>query len=247
MKLKGKVALVTGASSGMGREIALVYAREGARVIVNCSKSVRRAEAVARQIRRLGSEALVLSADMSKPKEIEKLVKGTLDHFKQVDILVNNAAATVFLPFDQMTEEIWDMTINTNLRGPFLCIRALYDHFMARKRGVIINISSEAGINGVGSSPIYCVAKAGLIMLTKVVAKAMAPYVRVNSIAPGFTDTPWLKKNPRLNKKEWIQRIPLKRAGTPRDIASAALYLASDDASFITGQTLVVGGGNVML
>lgn len=247
MKLKGKVALVTGASGGMGKEIALVYAREGARVVVNCSKSVQRAEAVARQIRRLGSEALVLRADMSKPKEIEKLVKRTLDHFKRVDILVNNAATTVFLPFDRMTEKIWDTTMDTNLKGPFLCILALYDHFMARKRGVIINISSEAGITGVGSSAVYCVSKAGLMMLTKVVAKAMAPYVRVNSIAPGFTDTPWLKKNPKLNKKEWIQRIPLKRAGTPRDIASAALYLASDDASFITGQTLVVGGGNVML
>jgi NAD(P)-dependent dehydrogenase (short-subunit alcohol dehydrogenase family) len=247
MKLKGRVALVTGASSGMGREIALVYAREGARVVVNCSKSVQKAKRVAWQIRRMGTEALVLCADMSKPKEIEGLVKDSLDHFKHVDILVNNAATTFWLPFNQITEDIWDMTINTNLKGPFLCIRALYDHFMSRKKGVIINISSEAGIDGVGSSPVYCVSKAGLIMMTKVVAKAMAPYVRVNSIAPGFTDTPWLKKKPRLNMKESIERIPLKRAGTPRDIALAALYLASDDASFITGQTLVVGGGNVML
>lgn len=246
-KLAGKVALVTGASSGIGREIALAYAREGARVVVNYSKSAEKAEGVAGQIRRLGSEALVLRADISKSAEVEKLVQETLNHFKHVDILVNNAATTFFLPFHEIIEDIWDKTIDTNLKGPFLCIRALYDHFMARKQGVIINISSEAGISGVGSSPVYCVAKCGLIMLTKVVAKAMAPYVRVNSIAPGFIDTPWHANTPKEKKEEIVERTPMKRAGTPRDIASAALYLASDEASFVTGQTLVVGGGKIML
>lgn len=231
----------------MGREIALTFAKEGARIVVNYSKSVDKAEEVARHIETLGSEALVLRADVSKSTEVERLVKESLRQFNYVDILVNNAGATFFLPFYEITEEIWDKTIDTNLKGPFLYIRALYDHFMARKQGVIINISSEAGISGVGSSPVYCVSKCGLIMLTKVVAKAMAPYVRVNSIAPGFIDTPWHENTPIEKKKEMIDRTPMKRAGTPQDIASAALYLASDEASFVTGQTLVMGGGNVML
>jgi 3-oxoacyl-[acyl-carrier protein] reductase len=247
IKLKGKIALVTGSSSGMGKEIALAYAREGARVVVNYSKSVEKAEEVARQIRRWGSEAFVFRADISKSAEVEKLVKESLNHFNHIDILVNNAGTTFFLPFHEITEDIWDKTMDTNLKGPFLCIRALYDHFMTRKQGVIINISSEAGISGVGSSPVYCISKCGLIMLTKVVARAMAPFVRVNSIAPGFIDTPWHESTPIEKKKEMIDRAPMKRAGTPQDIASAALYLASDEASFVTGQTLVVGGGNVML
>jgi 3-oxoacyl-[acyl-carrier protein] reductase len=234
IKLKGKIALVTGSSSGMGKEIALAYAREGARIVVNYSKSVEKAEEVAHQIRKGGSEAFVFRADISKSAEVEKLVKESLNHFNHIDILVNNAGTTFFLPFHEITEDTWDKTMDTNLKGPFLCIRALYDHFMARKQGVIINISSE-------------VSKCGLIMLTKVVAKAMAPYVRVNSIAPGFIDTPWHENTPIEKKKEMIDRTPMKRAGTPQDIASAALYLASDEASFVTGQTLVMGGGNVML
>lgn len=252
MKLNGKIAIVTGASSGMGKEIALTYAREGARVVINYLKRSEKAEEVAREIRRLGSEALVFRADISKSEEVEKLVKESLHCFNHVDILVNNAGRTFFgtnffLPFHEITEDIWDKTMDTNLKGPFLCIHALYDHFMSRKQGVIINISSEAAIDALGSSPVYSISKCGLIMLTKVVAKAMAPYVRVNSIAPGFIDTPWHTNTPEKIKEEIIGRIPLGRKGTPQDIASAAVYLASEEASFITGQTLVVGGGKVML
>jgi len=244
MKLKGKVALITGSGKGIGKAIALEFAEEGANVIVNYNKSKKEAEEVVREIKRIGSKAISVKADVSKKDEIDKLIEISLKEFKKIDILVNNAGVISVAPLQNITEEEWSKTMDVNLKGSFLCSQAVSKIMMKQKSGKIINISSIYGSIFGGEYVIhYCVSKAGVANLTKSLAKALAPHVKVNSISPGNIDTEMTRRAGDDFIKKVIEKTPLKRLGKPEEIAKAAVFLASNDSDFITGQNIVVDGG----
>lgn len=240
MALEGQVALVTGAGRRIGREIALTLARAGADVIVNYNHSRTEAEATAREIRGLGSRSLALRADVSKPAEVRSMFRRIEKHFRRLDILVNNAG--IFFParWDELTDKDWDRILGTNLKGAFNCAQAAAPLMLRRRQGRIINISSLGGIQAWPGYMHYCCSKAANIMLTRCLAKALAPTIQVNSVAPGTILFPDEERTPEIRKI--ISKTPLKKAGTPQDIAKMVLYLATG-ADFITGQVFVVDGG----
>ncbi len=236
--LQYHVALVTGAGRRIGREIALTLAREGAAVIVNYNQSRDEAEATAREIRSLGVRSIALRADIARPAQVARMFRRVRKEFGQLDILVNNAG--VFFPrrWDEITEKDWDRILGINLKGAFYCAQAAAKLML--KRGRIINISSLGGIQAWPSYTHYCCSKAANIMLTRCLAKALAPKIQVNSVAPGTILFPDEKRTPEIQKI--ITATPLKKAGTAQDIAQMVLYLAAR-ADFITGQVFVVDGG----
>jgi 3-oxoacyl-[acyl-carrier protein] reductase len=247
MKLEGKVALVTGASRGIGREIALELAREGANVAINYAGSEAKALEVAEEIRTMGREAITIQADVSSSESVESMVKQTIEVFGKLDILVNNAGITKDNLLMRMKEADWDDVININLKGVFLCTKAVTRQMMKQRSGRIINISSIVGVSGNAGQANYVAAKSGVIGLTKTTAKELATRgITVNAVAPGFITTDMTDKLNDETKNEMLKQIPLARLGEPTDIAKTVLFLASDDSRYMTGQTLHVDGGMVM-
>jgi 3-oxoacyl-[acyl-carrier protein] reductase len=247
MTLTGKTALVTGASRGIGREIALELARQGANVAVNFAGSEAKANEVVDEIKALGRDAFTVKCDVSNSEQVTAMVKETVDRFGKLDILVNNAGITKDNLLMRMKEEEWDDVININLKGVFLCIKAVTRQMMKQRVGRIINIASIVGVSGNPGQANYVAAKAGVIGLTKTTAKELSTRnITVNAIAPGFISTDMTDKLPEEVKTEMLKQIPLARFGEPKDIAKVTAFLASDDASYVTGQTLHVDGGMVM-
>jgi 3-oxoacyl-[acyl-carrier protein] reductase len=245
--LSGKVALVTGGSRGIGRAICLELAAQGAKVVVNYAGSQAAAEAVVAQIKEQGGEALAVQGDVASYEDAEKMVKATLEAFGRVDILVNNAGITRDNLLIRMKEEDWDAVLNTNLKGVFNCTKAVARPMMKQRFGRIINITSVVGVIGNPGQANYVSAKAGVIGLTKSSAKELSSRgITVNAVAPGYIETDMTEKLGEDVKSKLFEAIPLQRLGRPEDIANVVSFLASDKASYITGQVLNVDGGMVM-
>lgn len=245
--LEGKIALVTGASRGIGRAVALELARQGANVVVNYAGSEAKANEVVEMIRSLGREAIAVQTDVARAEEVERLVKTALDQFGRLDILVNNAGITRDNLLMRMKEEEWDAVINTNLKGVFLCTKAVTRPMMKQRGGRIINIASVVGVIGNPGQANYVAAKAGVIGLTKTAARELASRnITVNAVAPGFITTDMTEALSEELKGEMLKQIPLARFGEPDDVARVVAFLASDAAGYMTGQTLHVDGGMVM-
>ena len=247
MLFKNQVALITGASSGIGRATAEAMAREGARVGVNYCKNQAGAKQTAETIRKAGGEALVVRADVTRAAEVQAMVDAVRNEWRRIDILVNNAGDLLARrSLTDMTEEYWDQIMALNLKSVFLCVRAVWQEMAERKSGCIINVTSIAGRNGGGpGAAAYAAAKGGLLTYTKSLAKELAPYcIRVNGIAPGVIATPFHERySPGEVFRKIVAPIPLGRAGTSEEIADAIVFLASPAARYITGETLEVNGG----
>lgn len=248
MRLAGKVALVTGAQQGIGKAIALAYGREGASVVVNYLDSQDAAEAIATQIRALGQRAMPIAGDVARVADVRRMVE-VGESLGGIDILVNNAGIFPRVEFLDMTEAQWDEVLNVNLKGTFLCTQAVAQKLVERGcAGAVINLASSAAFRSSPRGVHYVASKAGIVGVTRATALELAPYrVRVNAIAPGTTDT----AQPRYGmSEEELQaagrQVPLGRMGTPEDVADLAVFLASEEARHITGQTLHVNGGQYL-
>jgi len=248
--LSGKVALVTGASSGIGRATAEMLAANGASVAINFHNNETGAEAARSQIISKGGKAITVQADVTRANEVAALVERTVSELGPIDILVNNAGSLIErLRILELTEERWDEVIDLNLKSAFLCCRAVAASMMERKTGSVINVSSIAGRNGGALGSIhYSTAKGGLITFTKGLAKELAAFgVRVNAISPGVVDTKYHEQfsSPEM-MKAYAGMIPLGRIGTPVEVASVVCFLASDAASYLAGETIEINGGMFM-
>lgn len=242
-----KTALVTGASRGIGRAIALALASKGFAVALNYAGSHDAAEAVKKEIEAAGGKAFTVQGDVSKSEDVDRIFKTVKDEFGGLDVLVNNAGINRDALLIRMKESNWDDVIATDLKSDFLTTKAAAAMMMRKRKGSIINISSVVGIMGNIGQANYAAAKAGVIGLTKACAKEMAARnIRVNAVAPGFIETAMTDGIPEKIREGMIASIPMGRMGQPEDIAKAVCFLASDDASYITGQVLVVDGGLVM-
>ena len=250
MKLKDRVAIVTGSGSGIGRAIALAMVREGARVAVVDLNEVGAQETV-KEIQKEGGQAHPYKADITKRAQIEAMVADVIKRWGTVHILVNNAGWDKVEPFIKSTEETWDRVLAINLKGPIICTRAVLDEMIKNGYGKIVSIASDAGRVGSTGEAVYSAAKGGIIAFTKTMARELARHrINVNCVCPGPTDTPLFAtvtaENPKL--AESLKRvIPFGRLGQPEDLAPAVIFFASDDAGFITGQTLSVSGGLTMM
>jgi NAD(P)-dependent dehydrogenase (short-subunit alcohol dehydrogenase family) len=238
--LEGQVALVTGAAKRIGRSIALRLASEGADIVVNYATSRAEAEELVREIQGGGRPAISLQADVSRRAEVQKLFVAAEKEFGRLDILVNNAGMFFAAKFEELTEEQWDRIMSTNLKSQFLCAQAAAPIMKRQGRGRIINLTSLGGILPWPAYTHYCVSKAGAIMLTRCLARALGPEILVNSVAPGTIQFPG-----ELPDEDYIRRVPLHRTGTGEDIAGAVMYLATAD--FVTGQMIVVDGGRSLV
>lgn len=247
MRLQGKNAIVTGASRGIGRAIAIRLAQEGANVVVNYAANADAAQEVAEIIRSLGVQTFVYKADVSKAKEVQAMVQAVLDEFGAIHILVNNAGICPFEDFLNISEELWDRVIEVNLKGYFLCSQFVAKSMIERGiKGRIINISSISSLVGGSKQAHYCASKAGINLLTMSMAIALGPYgITCNAVLPGTIETDINKEDlsDPAKRAYMIKRVPLGRLGVPEDVAGAVVFLASDDASYITGSLLVIDGG----
>ena len=242
--LKGKIALVTGASRGIGRQIAISMAREGALVIVNYNGSAARAEETVKEITESGGQAEAVQCNVSDYAAVEEMMKYVIGKYKRLDVLVNNAGITKDNLLMKMGEEDFDAVIGINLKGAFNCTKHVSRQMLKQKGGRIINISSVSGVMGNAGQANYCASKAGVIGLTKSVARELGSRgITVNAIAPGFIDTEMTEVLSEDVKKAMGEQIPLKRFGRTEDVAEAAVFLASDRAAYITGQVINVDGG----
>ncbi|MDN7225982.1 3-oxoacyl-[acyl-carrier-protein] reductase [Planococcus liqunii] len=245
--LTGKTAIVTGASRGIGAEIARKLADAGAKIVVNYSGSQEKAEAVVAQIQAGGGEAIAVKANVSDAEAVKAMVDEAMAAFGSVDILVNNAGITRDNLMMRMKDDEWDDVINTNLKGVFICTKAVTRQMMKQRSGRIVNISSIVGVMGNAGQANYVAAKAGVIGLTKTTARELASRgITANAIAPGFITTDMTDKLNEDIQKSMLAQIPLGRFGEAAEVAKAALFLASDEASYMTGQTLHLDGGMVM-
>lgn len=244
--LKNKVAIITGARRGIGKGIAEVFAQAGADVIIS-DIDLKDCEKTANEItKKYKVKTLAVKCDVSNINEVDEMIDSTIKKFRKIDILVNNAGIFLTKPFLDYTEEDWNKIVNIDLKSVYLCSQAVAKVMVKEKYGKIVNISSIAGIVGYLGAVAYCASKGGIITLTKGLALELAPYkINVNAIAPGAIDTPmtaFLKRD-KKSLQQTLAGIPLKRMGKPADIGNAALYLASDEGSYVTGHTLVVDGG----
>ena len=240
-KLAGRVALVTGAGKRLGRAVALRLASEGADVAVHYGKSEAEAREVVREIEKTGRRAAAFSAELTDAAAIQKLVQSVASRFARLDILVNCAANFLETKFGETNEATWDASMDTNLKAPFFCAQAAAPHLAKSGRGVIINFADIGGLLGWTEFLPHSISKAGVIMLTRILAKELGPAVRVNAIAPGTITMPG---DPPEWQQDFIRRAPLKRTGRPEEIADAVMYLIT--AEFVTGQVLVVDGGRTL-
>lgn len=249
MKLKDKVAIVTGGTSGIGEATALLFAREGARAAIT-GRNIERGSAVVARIKECGSEALFVRADVSSPADCQRVIDETVRAFGRIDILFNNAGVYYPQTALECSEREWDEQIDVNLKGTFLMSKAVLPGMIARKSGVIINNASGWGIVGGDHAVAYCASKGGVVLMTKAMAIDHGPQgIRVNCVCPGDVETPMLPADAKMRGLKWEDYIagcanrPLGRVGTVEEIAKAVLFLASDDSSFMTGAALVVDGG----
>ena len=250
MRLKDRIALVTGSSRGVGRAIALAYATEGAKVMVNYTSNEKAAKEVVEAIQKMGSQAVAVKADVAKKAEAEALVKATVDHFGGIDVLVNNAGFTRPAMMTKMTEQQWDEVVDLHLKGAFLCTQAAAQHMIAKNRGKIINITSVAGVVGTVGQINYSAAKGGVISMTKSMARELARYnICANVISLGIVTTDMSEKitTDEKLKEVYMNRILLKRFAEPGDVTPAFVFLASDEGNYITGQLICVDGGYGMV
>lgn len=249
-KLQGQVAIITGGSSGIGQVTAKLFAEEGAKVVIAARTSERLGQ-IAGQISRLGGDCLPIPTDVSSQQQVEQLIQRALDRYARIDILVNNAGTLpVPTPLAQMEEVEWDRVFAVNTKGVYWTVRHVWPVMEKQGRGIIINTASVNAFKGVAGMAAYCGSKAAVVTLTKALALEGAPLgIRVNCVCPGFIDTSmndWLGVL-QPDRKTWLneilEQIPLHRSGTPWEIARASLYLASDDSSYMTGQTMILDGG----
>ncbi len=246
IQLDGKVALVTGASRGIGAVVACRLAQAGARVGVNFHASSDQAEIVVDSINKAGGEAILVGGDVSQEENAEKVIKNLVEHFGSIDILINNAGINKDQLLIRMKPEDFDSVINVNLRGAFLCTRYAMTHMIRQRSGRVINMSSVVGLSGNPGQANYAAAKAGLVGLTKAVAREVASRnVTVNALAPGYITTAMVDELTEETQDKILSTIPMGRFGTPEDVAEAVVFLASDGASYITGQVLTIDGGMI--
>lgn len=247
MLLDGKVALVTGASRGIGRAIAIKLAAEGAKVAINYAGNTAKAEEVKAEIEAAGGEAMLVQADVADSTAVDAMVAAVTEQFGTIDILVNNAGITRDGLLMRMKDEDFDAVISTNLKGVFYCTKLVSKLMMKKRAGKIVNMASVVGLIGNAGQTNYAAAKAGVIGFSKSAAKELAARgITVNVVAPGFIDTDMTAAMPEKAKEATLTGIPMKRMGEPADIANAVAFLVSDNASYITGQVVNVDGGMVM-
>lgn len=247
-RLAGKVAIVTGASRGIGRAVAERFAAEGAAVVVNYAQGSKNAVAVVAGIEASGGAAIAVKADVSRSIDVRRLVEQTLERFGRVDVLVNNAGVMVAKGVMETNEDDWDVTIDVNLKGAYLCSKEVAPVMIRQGSGSIINMSSNSGLYHPSAMRFteYVVSKAGMNGLTKAMALALGPQIRINAICPGWIRTDMVEEIHPAIQQRILEETALKRWGTPDDVASSAVFLASDEASFITGELLIVAGGRGM-
>ena len=244
MRLKDKVALITGAGTGIGYGLALGLAKEGAKIVANYRSSKGGAEEVAARIKEVGGDAVAVQADVSRIEEVNRLVERTVEVFGRIDILVNNAGIALWKPFFEITEDIWDRTIDTNLKGTFLCSQRAAKEMVKTGGGKIINITSSGGYAALEYLAPYCASKGGITLLTREMAMELAPYkINVNAVGPGSIEVERnLRDDPDYNETH-KKLIPIGRVGKPEDLVGAVVFLSSEDSDYITGQVLYVDGG----
>ncbi|MCX5705738.1 MAG: 3-oxoacyl-[acyl-carrier-protein] reductase [Candidatus Omnitrophica bacterium] len=247
MQLKDKVALVTGGARGIGKAIAMTLARAGADIVI-ADVNLEEAQKTAGEIEGLGRKSMAISVDVTDYTKVEEAVNKILDKFTKLDILINNAGITKDNLLLRMGQQEWDAVLNVNLKGSFNCLKAVSRPMVKQRSGKIVNIASIIGIIGNPGQANYSASKAGLIALTKTAAKELASRnINVNAIAPGFIQTDMTAKLSVQLQQKMKEAIPLDKFGTPDDVAAACLFLASEDSGYITGQTIVVDGGMVMV
>ena len=246
MKLKDRISLITGAARGIGREIALNFAREGSDVAV-CDVDLESVQNTQKEIEGLGRRALSFKVDVTNLGQIDEMVNLILDKFSKIDILVNNAGITKDNLILRMSEQDWDRVLSVNLKGAFNCIKVVSRQMVKSRYGKIVNVASIIGMIGNAGQVNYAASKGGLIALTKSLAKELAPRnINVNAVAPGFIDTPMTAKLPEDYKKQMLDNIPLGKFGSPENVARACLFLASSESDYMTGQVIVIDGGMTM-
>ena len=246
LALEGKVVLVTGGARGIGKEIAMIFAKEGANIAI-CDVNLEEAEKTAKEIQDLGRESLAFKADVTDSNQVQAMVDKILDKLSKIDILINNAGITKDNLLLRMSEEEWDKVIAVNLKGTFICTKLVSKVMLKQRSGKIVNLASIIGIMGNAGQANYAASKAGIIGLTKSVAKELASRnICVNAIAPGFIRTDMTSKLPEEVQKKMLSVIPLARFGEAKDVADLALFLSSESSSYITGQVIQVDGGMVM-
>jgi 3-oxoacyl-[acyl-carrier protein] reductase len=247
MRFEDKVVVVTGSSRGIGRGIATEFGREGASVVVNYNSNADAANEVVESINAIGSQAIAVQADVSDFSQAESLIKSAIDEFGDLQVLVNNAGTTRDGLIMTMKEPDWDFVLNTNLKSTFNCSRAAVRYMLRKRYGRIINVTSVSGQIGNAGQTNYSASKAGQIGFTKALAREVASRkITVNAVAPGFISTELTESLPEDLKAGLKDLIPLKRIGTPEEVAKAVLYLASDDAAYVTGHVLTIDGGMAM-
>lgn len=248
MRLKDQVAIITGSSRGIGKSVAEVFAREGAKIVVNYNVSESGALAVVNEIQKKGGQAVPVKADVSNVEDVKRLVRTSVDKFGRIDILVNNAGVMFVDDFLVANEEAWDKTMDINLKGAYLCSKEVAPVMLRQKRGKIIMMSSNSGLYHPSAMRFveYVTSKAGMNGLTKALALRLGPYITVNAICPGYIKTEMVAHDDSEIERKVIEETALRRSGTTEEVAAAAVFLASSEAEFITGELLIVAGGRGM-
>ena len=247
MSFKDRVSIVTGAAQGLGRAIAMELARRGSHIVV-CDVNLEGVKGVAEEVKALGRKALALKVDVSRPSDVSEMVDRVVKDFGRIDILVNNAGICQVVTIEEMTEEDWDRVMAVNLKGVFLCSKAVMGIMKRQRSGRIVSMGSISGkVGGIATGANYSVSKAGVICFTKALAREMAPYgVTVNAVAPGVIETDMTLGITRGDFSDYLRNIPLGTIGTAQDVAYAVAFLVSDEARYITGEILDVNGGQLM-
>ena len=250
-RLEGKVAIVTGASRGLGRVFCLRLAEEGAKIVAATRKNMAGLEETVKEVEAMGGTAIALQVNVTKEEDTLRMARETVEKFGRIDILVNNAAIYYGIsrkPFYELDPEEWDRVMEVNVKGPWLCTRAVLPYMKEQGKGSVINLSSEVFFTGSRNFVHYVASKGGVIGLTRALAVELGPHgIRINAVAPGFTDTEASRLLvPEIEKKYDTSATPLRRLEKPEDLAGAVAFLASDDSAFVTGQTILVDGGRAM-